>query len=137
MRKIILESNKSYDIIVMPTTIEVVNLVEKYIKETKDRIDTKNTVEEYIKLDLSYRISDIISIGTSNEFTDTQVNKYIASKNNQGKNYYCYAKKDFSSDSCVLHESATSAFYCAIELLGKPKYIVVYRQDKNLDNVTN
>lgn len=125
MKEIILDSNDTYSIVLTKTNIDAVNIMQKYNSN-----DFKN--EQYI-FDFPCKLNDVLAIGLSYDVNETLLKNFIPSKHNQELNYKCYSKKDFSNDICILHESATSAYYCALELLGKPKYVVIYKRE----NVTN
>lgn len=130
MKKVILISTNTYDVIVESINSDTMRKVEDAIKNKKfNDDDLKNSVENLYNTELPCKVDNILSIGATNSLLESQLSKYIPSKDNQCKNYYCYAKHDFSSNQVIIHDSATSAFYCALELLGKPRFAVIYKRE--------
>ncbi len=161
-KQIILSSTNTYDIIIEEISSD---MNDKFTKEKengnfKDNDDLVFHIENKIPIiedeistikieveRLPCPISHILAIGNTNDISETQLAKFIPSKDNKGNNFMCYSKKDFSSTpTVILHESATSSFYCIMELLKKPKYCIIYRRSKKVfteteqileSNVTN
>ncbi len=121
MKRIILNSETTYDIVIESIDNDTMKKVNEAMNEKKD-IDFLSCCGK----------DDVYCIGNTNNMSESVLQKYIPSKNNQSKNYMCYSKKDFGSDSMIVHDSATSAFYCVLEILGKPKYAVIYRKEKQI-----
>lgn len=127
-KQIILKINNNYKIIIEEISKELSELFDKakIDKKCTDENDIIHTSNNEV---LPCRIDSIIAIGNTSEISETQLDKVIPSKDNLKNNYWCYSKKDFSSNpTCIIHDSARSSFHCIMELLKKPKYCIIYKE---------